>query len=518
MTANATMRRKIQETTKLETGIPGFDTIAEGGLPRGGLTLLSGAAGSAKTVFAVQYLAAGITQYDEAGVFVTFEERPDRMCSYMRSLGWDLARWEAEGKWAFVDASPFTEGVLIHSGAFNLDALVARISHAVQAVGAKRLVMDSLGTMFSQVRDPQTMRTELFRLGVALTEMGVTSILTSEREVESDGFVRYGLEEFVADNVIILRNALEEEKRRRTVEILKFRGAKHQKGEFPFTVLDGEGIVIIPLSGMKLSQKTSTIRATSGSTELDAMCGGGFLRDSMILVSGATGTGKTLSVTQFLAAGGATGERSLLFAYEESRDQIFRNAASWGFDFEDLEARGLLKVICDYPEATSIDEHLVIIKRAIDAFKPARVAVDSLSALERITTVKSYRELVLGLTALIKERQILGICTTTTAALLGGTSITEAHVSTITDTIILLRYVEILGEMRRGLMILKMRGSAHNKEIREFRIDGKRGMHIGRAFQNVSGILTGSPNVIVNTNELAHIRSMFDGFDDGATR
>jgi circadian clock protein KaiC len=293
--------------------------------------------------------------------------------------------------------------------------------------------------------------------------------------------------------VIILRNSLESEKRRRTIEILKFRGTTHQKGEYPFTIIPGKGVVVIPLSAMELKQKSSNARITSGKTELDRMCGGGFFQDSVILVSGATGTGKTLMATEFLGAGLQNNERGLYFGFEESREQLFRNASGWGIDFLSKENQGLLKVVCVYPEVMGLEDHLLQIKHNLDKFKPNRVVVDSLSALERVSTPKGFREFVVGLTSFIKHQEIAGFFTSTTPTLMGGTSITEAHISTITDSIILLRYVELFGEMRRGLTILKMRGSEHEKQIREFRIDSS-GMHIGNPFHDVSGILSGYPS------------------------
>jgi circadian clock protein KaiC len=291
--------------------------------------------------------------------------------------------------------------------------------------------------------------------------------------------------------VVLLRNVLEDEKRRRTIEILKFRGTEHQKGEYPFSVKE-HGIVVIPLSAIELKQKSTTIRITSGNAPLDAMCGGGFFRDSIILVSGATGSGKTLMVTAFTAGGIAKGERCLAFCFEESREQFFRNAAGWGFDFEKLEQEGHLKVVTDYPEIMPLEEHLIRMKQVIEEFRPHRVAIDSLSALERVSTTRSFREFVIGLTAFVKHQEMAGLFTSTTPSLFGGTSVTEAHISTICDSIVLLRYVEIFGEMRRGLTVLKMRGSQHDKGIREFTIDGT-GMHVGKAFRSISGIISGNP-------------------------
>jgi circadian clock protein KaiC len=265
---------------------------------------------------------------------------------------------------------------------------------------------------------------------------------------------------------------------------------------------------MIPLSAIELKQRSSTVRIRSGNDVLDEMCGGGFFRDSIILVSGATGTGKTLMVTEFLAAGCAAGERSLVFAFEESRGQLHRNAAGWGVDFDRLERDGLLHVVADYPEVASLEDHLIRIRDAIERFKPQRVAIDSLSAVARISTLRGFREFVIALTSHIKHQEVAGLFTSTSSDLMGGQSVTDGHISTITDSIILLRYVESMGETRRGLTVLKMRGSMHDKHIREFTIDD-RGMHIGPTFRNVAGILSGNP-VQVPTSELDRLGDLFE--------
>jgi circadian clock protein KaiC len=496
------------QVEKLPTGISSFDVIARGGLPRTRTTLISGTAGSGKTIFAVQFLAAGIQDASEAGVFVTFEESASDIRQNMRSFGWDLQAWEKAGRLAFVDASPDPDIEVIESGAFDLGALLARIEHAVRKVNAKRVSVDSLGAIFSQFSDQSIVRRELFRIASALKSMGVTAILTAERTADYGPVARFGVEEFIADNVMILRNVLEGETRRRTIEILKFRGTDHQKGEYPFTIVPERGLIVIPLSAMQLRQKSSNVRISSGNAEVDAMCGGGFFRDSIILVSGATGTGKTLTVTQFLQGGAAAGERCLLLAFEESREQLFRNATGWGFDFEKMEREGMLRVICDYPEVASLEDWLISIQAIVADFKPQRIAVDSLSALERVGTMKGFREFVIGLTSFIKHQEVTGLFTSTTPTLMGGASITETHISTLTDSIILLRYVEMFGEMKRGLTVLKMRGSAHDKDIREFTIDRK-GMHVGRRFRNTTGVLSGTP-VHVSPSDLERVWSHYD--------
>jgi circadian clock protein KaiC len=508
----STQMDRPQRVRKLPTGIASFDLIADGGLPENRTTLVSGTAGSGKTVFAVQFLAAGIAA-GENGVFVTCEESPRDIRQNMRSFGWDMPQWEKDARLALVDASPDPEIETMESGSFDLGALLARVENAVRKVSAKRVAIDSLGAMFSQFSDQSIVRRELFRIATALKELGVTAVMTAERTEDYGPIARFGVEEFIADNVMILRNVLGEERRRRTIEILKFRGTGHQKGEFPFTIVPDEGFLVIPLSSIQLRQKSSELRISSGNAELDRMCGGGFFRDSVILVSGATGTGKTLTVTQFLAGGGAAGERCLLLSFEESRDQLFRNGRAWGMDLEGMERTGLLRVVCDYPEVASLEDWLVRIKAVVEEFRPSRVALDSLSALERSGSSKAFREFVIGLSSFIKHQEITGLFTATTAGLMGGTSITGNHISTLTDSIILLRYVEAFGEMKRGMTVLKMRGSDHEKEIREFSIDGD-GMHLGRPFRHVTGILAGAP-VHVSPGDIERIWSHLDG--DGAS-
>jgi circadian clock protein KaiC len=492
----------------LPTGISGFDRISLGGLPKARTTLLAGTAGSAKTVFAMQILAEGIIQGREGGVFVTCEEAPSDIRANVRSFGWDIERWEAEGLWAFVDASPEPEEKPIVVGAYDLGALLARIEYAVENVHATRVSLDSLGAIFTRFADNALIRSELFRLATRLKDMQVTALMTCERTEEYGDISRYGVEEFVTDNVIVLRNALDDEKRRRTIEILKYRGTPHQKGEFPFTVVPHAGIRVISISSLTLAQPSSAERLSSGNLEMDQMCGGGFFRDSVILVSGATGTGKTLLSTEFMTGGARRGERCLLFAFEESRDQLLRNASGWGMNFQPFIEAGSLSMICEYPETASLEDHLIAMQEAIDAFKPKRVVVDSLTALNRVSTFKGFREFFVGLTAFIKERQITGFFTVVSPTFFGSTSVSETHFSTMIDTIIMLRYVELYGEVSRGITVLKMRGSMHDKKIREFTIDDH-GLHIGNRFRNVTGILVGALQHMGTNPEVDRLDDMF---------
>ncbi|MBD2024031.1 circadian clock protein KaiC, partial [Leptolyngbya sp. FACHB-711] len=381
---------------------------------------------------------------------------------------------------------------------------------------ARRVSIDSVTSVFQQYDAASVVRREIFRLVARLKQVGATTIMTTERVEEYGPVARFGVEEFVSDNVAIVRNVLEGERRRRTIEILKLRGTTHMKGEYPFTITD-DGINIFPLGAMRLTQRSSNVRVSSGVRTLDEMCGGGFFKDSIILATGATGTGKTLLVSKFLQNACRIGERALLFAYEESRAQLSRNAYSWGIDFEDLEQRGLLKIICAYPESAGLEDHLQIIKSEIAEFKPSRIAIDSLSALARGVSNNAFRQFVIGVTGFAKQEEITGFFTNTSDQFMGAHSITDSHISTITDTIILLQYVEIRGEMARAINVFKMRGSWHDKGIREYVISD-RGPEIKDSFRNFERIISGSPSrvSIDEKNELSRIvRSFQEKSDEG---
>jgi len=489
---------------KIRTMIEGFDDISHGGIPAGRSTLVSGTSGTGKTLFAAQFIYNGITYFDEPGVFVTFEESPQDIIQNAYSFGWDLQKLVNESKLFILDASPDPEGQDV-VGNFDLSALIERIQYAIRKYKARRVSIDSVTAVFQQYDAASVVRREIFRLVARLKQMGVTTVMTTERLDEYGPVARFGVEEFVSDNVVIVRNALEGERRRRTIEILKLRGTTHMKGEYPFTITN-EGINIFPLGAMRLTQRSSNARVSSGVRTLDEMCGGGFFKDSIILATGATGTGKTLLVSKFLVDGCKNGERAILFAYEESRAQLSRNAYSWGIDFEEMEQQGLLKIICAYPESAGLEDHLQIIKTEISQFKPARMAIDSLSALDRGVSNYSFRQFVIGVTGFAKQEEITGFFTNTTEQFMGLHSITESHISTITDTILMLQYVEVRGQMSRAINVFKMRGSWHDKGIREYTISSH-GPEIKDSFRNLERIISGSPTRIAvdEKSELSRI-------------
>jgi circadian clock protein KaiC len=476
---------------KVPTGIPGLDHLTDGGLPEGVSTLVAGATGTGKTVLGTQFLAAGVTQHGQPGVYVTLEEPPAKVRRGVAGFGWDVAAWERKGTWRFVDASPHVGEVEIVVGDdLDFTPLLARIAEAVEQIGARRLAVDSLAAVFGRFGSQATVRRGMRDLIAGLERLGVTAVLTAERHADYDGISTYGVEEFVADNVILLRNHLAVERRRRTVEVLKLRGTSHRKGEHPFTIAD-DGISIFPLSVLALQQHGSEERVSTGNAELDRMCGGGLLRSSVTLVSGATGTGKSLCGLQFVSAGAAAGERGLLVALEESEAQLQRNARGWGIGLEDALTDGRVRLIAQYPESGSVQDLLLQIKRAIDEHQPSRLVVDSLTSLARIGTPDTIHEFLLGLSAFTQDAHITLMFSATSPSLLGESTATGAEASTVVDCIFLLRYVEAYGEVRRGLVVLKIRGSEHERVIREYTL-GSGGMRIGAPLRTTTGILSGA--------------------------
>jgi len=475
-----------ESVDRLAAGIPGLDSVTFGGFPRNRLSLVAGTAGSGKTVFAAQFIASGIMRSGEPGVFVTFEERPDGIRRNMRSFGWDIPAWEEAGRWTFIDASPRYQADTVFTGNdYDLGPLLSWILAAVERTGARRVSLDSAGSLMAQFQSGNPARRALFQLAQTLEEVGVTSVMTSERSEDYGPITSLGFEEFVADNVVILRNVLEGEKRRRTIEVLKMRGGSHLKGEHLFTLLDGEGIVVVPVAVSSFDYTSSTDRFTTGVSALDTMLHGGLFDKSLWLVAGPTGTGKSLLAAHFVAGGVRAGQRCLLHSFEESHDQLVRNARAWGIDFAAMERAGALCIVAAAPEAASLEDHLQRLKATIDTFEPDRVAIDSLTALQRIATVRSFREYVLGLTFHMKLHSMLGMVTSTGGNFLGNESASELHISTISDAITLLHYVPEGGEMHRAVQVLKMRGSDHDKAVREFTISD-RGMQISEALPDAT--------------------------------
>ncbi|SDR94720.1 circadian clock protein KaiC [Actinopolymorpha singaporensis] len=477
---------------KVPTGINGFDPIALGGLPRGRCTLVTGSTGTGKTLFAMEYLARGLAEYGQPGVFVTFEESPADLRRNASSLGFPVEQWEREGRWTFLDASFESTQETLTAGHYNYAALVSRIGNAVRATNAARVCIDSIGAILARYPNVTSVRTELFRFVTHLKELGVTSVVTAERLREYDGVSHLGVEEFVLDNVVILRNVLQGERRRRTVEIVKFRGAPHRTGEWLFTIDPVEGMVIIPLAFLRPGTHASTERVSLGNPDLDRMCGGGVYRDSIVLLTGPTGSGKTLTGLRFAQAAFDAGERCLLYTFDETLEQLSRSAAGWGIDLPAVQGTGLLKALSTYPETASIEDHFLNIRREIEAFRPRRLVIDTISALERIVAPRGLLDFVLALTALLRPYEITTLLTSAPTGRFTSslTPSIAAEIASLIDSTITLRYVERGGSMHRVVAVLQHRGSEHDAAIRQVFIDAS-GMHFGEPLPDAPSSLSG---------------------------
>jgi circadian clock protein KaiC len=465
---------------KIPTGIGGFDHVSMGGLPLRRTTVVAGPAGAAKTLFAGQFLAEGVRR-GEPGVFVTLEEPAVDLRGNFATLGWDVQAWEGSGDWRFVDGSPLTPPDADRRPDYSVETLSAQIGAAVDRTGARRLVLDSLSAVLSLHADPVMARQVLRTLIVRLRAMDLTVVLTVETEDDPDGSLsRWGVEEFVADNVVLLRNIREGIFRRRTVEVLKMRGAMHHKGDVPFTIVPGEGLRVLPIAASApASRRGPRERLPSGVAGLDAMTRGGVFRGSTTLVSGPTGSGKTMMATQFAVDGVRAGETVLFMAYEESHDQVLANGAALGCAFAGEgddgstprpEGEGVVHVRSLYPEVASLDDHLVEFHALVQRLQPTRVVLDGLSALERLGSPQSYRGFLLGVTAFVSSAGLAAVITTTPPVPTPVTP-TADDLTGLVDTVVVLRHHEAGATVHRGIRIQRMRGSRHDNTVRELLID-----------------------------------------------
>ena len=473
---------------RLSTGIPGFDTIAGGGIVQGRASLLVGTSGAGKTIFGLQFLVEGARQFGEPGVFVTFEEVPEDIARNAESFGWDVSGTVAAGDLTIVDASP---DAAVDDGQFDFDALVSRLRTAVENAGAKRVVLDSIGALFPQSRDPFMVRRGLRHIIETLRPLGVTTLISAERSDEYGSVARIEVEDFVVDGIIILRHPLERRTRSRTIEVLKLRGRSHLTGEYPFTIGADRGIEVIPRPVVEIKQEASNERISTGNEELDRVCGGGYFRDSVVLMSGSTGTGKTLLGCEFVKAASDRGERALYFSFEESRSQLLRNTASWGIDLAERERDGSLRLEFRRAERMLLEDLLLELRALVEDYQPKRIVFDGLTTLERSSIPEAFREFWVSLIGFMKENDITVLFSSTRALDPDVEGTAEAHISTMTDVILVLRYVESRGAARRGLLVLKMRGSEHDKRVREYRITSS-GLKVEGPMENVAGFIPGA--------------------------
>jgi circadian clock protein KaiC len=473
---------------KAPTGISGFDAITGGGLPAGRPTLICGGPGCGKTLFAVTFLANGISLYDQPGVLVTFEERISEVADNVVSLGFDLNRLVEEGK-LFIDYVHVDSSEIEETGEYDLEGLFVRLGHAIDKVGAKRIVLDTMEVLFTGLRNTSVLRTELRRLFAWLKDKGVTAVITAERGTGS--LTRNGLEEYVSDCVILLDNRVQNELSTRRLRVLKYRGSAHGSNEYPF-LIDAKGISVLPVTAISLEHGASEDRVSTGVPEIDEMLGGhGYFRGSSVYVSGSAGTGKSSLAAHFADASARAGERCLYFSFEESPEQIERNMRSIGLDLSRWRKRGLLDFHSVRPTLYGLETHLATFQRAIDDFQPRAIVVDPLSSLLAMGSPTEVRSALLRVVDMVKSAGITGFFTSLNEV---GSNAIDLGVSSLMDTWLTVRDIENGGERNRGLYVIKSRGMAHSNQIREFLITDQ-GVRLQHVYIGPAGVLTGSARV-----------------------
>jgi circadian clock protein KaiC len=472
---------------KSPTGIEGFDEITAGGLPAGRPTLVCGGPGCGKTLFAMQFLVGGAMRFGEPGVFMSFEENSEELAKNVASLGFDLAELEEQNLIA-MDTVLVERSEIEETGEYDLEGLFVRLDFAIRSVGAKRVVLDTIESLFAGLDNQAVLRAELRRLFRFLKEKGVTVVITGE---QGDGaLTRQGLEEYVSDCVILLDHRVNEQVSTRRMRIVKYRGSAHGTNEYPFTI-DRRGLEVLPVTALQLLHTAPSERISSGIEQLDEMLGGqGYYRGSSILVSGTAGTGKSSVAAHFAAATCARGERCLYFSFEESPDQVVRNMRSIGVDLGRWRERGLLRIVSSRPTLYGLEMHLITIFRAVQDFDCRVVVVDPLSNLLNVGSWSQVMATLLRLVDFLKARQVTALSTSLTSE---SDTENETHlgVSSLMDTWISLRNLEYGGERNRGLYVLKSRGTHHSNQIREFLLT-EHGVRLVDVYLGPGGVLTGS--------------------------
>jgi circadian clock protein KaiC len=483
---------------KTPTGIPGFDEISEGGLPKGRTTIICGGAGCGKTMLGIEFLVRGAQEYNEPGVLMAFEETPEDIARNVASLGFDIEDL-ANKKKLFLDYISVEPHEIQESGDYDLEGLFIRLQSAVDAVGAKRVMFDTLEALFSGFSNPGILRAEFRRLFRWLKDRGLTTVITAERGEGT--LTRHGLEEYVSDCVVLLDHRIKDQISARRLRIVKYRGTKHGADEYPF-LIDERGMSILPLTSLQLQHTVSSERISSGVPDLDEMLEGkGYFRGSSILVTGTAGSGKTTLAASFVDAACRRGERCLYIDFEESRDQVARNMNSVGIDLDPWSKKGLLTHEAWRPTQFGMEMHLLRIHKLIEKVQPHCVVIDPITNLMNGSTDKEVYSMLMRLLDFLKVAGITAIFISLTS---GGTELerTTVGISSLTDTWILLRDLELNGERNRCLYVLKSRGMAHSNQLREFVITGQ-GLRLLPVYIGPGGVLTGSSRVTQESAERA---------------
>lgn len=478
----------FEQLPKTPTGITGLDEITGGGLPNGRPTLICGEAGCGKTLMSLEFIVRGATEFNEPGVFMAFEEKADELASNVSSLGFDLYKLQDDKKLR-LDHVHIDRSEIEETGEYDLEGLFIRLGFAIDSIGAKRVVLDTLENLFSGLSNQTILRAELRRLFSFLKEKGVTAIITGEKG-DGSSLTRQGLEEYVSDCVILLDHRVVNQISTRRLRVVKYRGTQHGTNEYPF-LIDEDGISVLPVTSLRLEKEVSSKRISSGIPSLDSMFGGkGFFQGSSILVSGTAGTGKTSIAACFANEVCNNKKKCLYFAFEESPKQILRNMKSINLDLQKHIDNGLLEFHASRSTQYGLEMHLVVIYKLIKKFKPAAVILDPITNFITVGSVSEVKSMLIRLADFLQDEQITVMFTA-----LGLNTVvseqTDEGVSSLVDAWLLVRDIESNGERNRGLYIMKSRGMSHSNQVREFTITDE-GLSLVDVYLGPDGVLTGS--------------------------
>jgi circadian clock protein KaiC len=445
---------------KLGTGVPGLDILTHGGIPEGRSTLLTGKSGTGKTVMAMQ-IATNLASAGIKTIVIAVEESPDDLRDTGNTLGLRVSELEASGLLEFADVTRPMDGPTLVSGEYDLFGLAHRLEAMASQRGAKAVVLDSATALFSPQPPKETLRSHFFQLVHTLRRLGLTAVIIAEAPADYGQLTTMGVEDYVCDLTIILRNIIDGGRRRRTIEVNKYRRSAHYKGEYPCTITT-RGLAVFPLDAREREEEEQVERYSSGVAGLDEMTRGGWLRNSIIIVRGPTGSGKTMLAGLYARAGAARGEKVVYYGFEETRPILLRNYREIGMEMDSLIAEGNLKVICRYPEATSLEDLLVDLRLGLEELKPSLVVIDSISSIEHASSEKGFRTFMIGVASILREHGRSALITQTIASS-EVIEHTAPYLSTIADAILVMDYDTEGYELDRTMRVIKMRGSDHEQ-------------------------------------------------------